>query len=173
MSELIKPTPQQVLDLELSDNDSGEETVRGYLVALLAGVWAEDEGFNGKRPFGNSGWKGDFDAAFIAAGWVAGSLDHDGYVEESDTERVDALVRSAIAELAKPTAAPSLDETRVAALNCAVVLRKDSFRPADDLDFGGAVVRDAAVFAAFLATGDTPAPVAGSQETTGATDGAA
>lgn len=76
------PTPRQVLDLPLPDNDSGADTVRGYLVALLAAVWDEGEGFSGKRPFGNSGWHGDFDQAFIKAGLVPGQLDEDGWVDE-------------------------------------------------------------------------------------------
>ncbi|GAA2346775.1 hypothetical protein [Dactylosporangium salmoneum] len=95
------PTPQQILNLRLDpDNDSGADTVRGYLVALLAAIWHDGEGFSGKRPFGNSGWQGDFDKAFIEAGWVAGQLDEDGYVDEVDGEAVDRLVRQAIKALA-------------------------------------------------------------------------
>ena len=94
-----EPTGRQVLALELGDNDSGESTVRGYLVKLLADVWKHGECFNGKRPFGNSGWQGDFDKAFIEAGWVDGLLDEDGWVERVDSDRVDALVRSAIKAL--------------------------------------------------------------------------
>lgn len=93
------PTGQQVLDLALGENDSGARTVRGYLVALVERVWTDGECFGGKRPFGNSGWQGDFDKAFIEAGWVNGRLDEDGWVEEVDNAGTDALVRSAIASL--------------------------------------------------------------------------
>lgn len=93
------PTGREVLDLTLDDNDSGETTVRGYLIKLLAMVWEDGEGFNGKRPFGNSGWQSDFDKAFIKAGWVTGRLDEDGWVDEVDDEQVDALIASAIATL--------------------------------------------------------------------------
>jgi hypothetical protein len=37
------------------DSDAGDNiTVRDYLFKILMMVW--DEGFDGKRPFGNSGW---------------------------------------------------------------------------------------------------------------------
>lgn len=55
-------------------------TIREYLCALLTKLWAEGEGFNGKYPFGNSGWEYDLYAALIGAGAVEGSLDEDGRV---------------------------------------------------------------------------------------------
>lgn len=97
------PTGRDVLDLALSDNDSGEHTVRGYLIRLLAMVWEDGEGFNGKRPFGNSGWQGDFGEAFIKAGWVSGALDEDGWVDDVDDQAVNALIHSAIRALAGGT----------------------------------------------------------------------
>lgn len=98
------PTGREVLDLALPDNDSGEATVRGYLIKLLTMVWDDGEGFNGKRPFGNSGWQGDFDKAFIEAGWVTGKLDEDGWVDDVDDQAVNALIHSAIRVLAgEPT----------------------------------------------------------------------
>lgn len=99
MTDLIKPTPQQVLDLELPENDANAPTVRAYLGTLLMNVWIDGEGFNGKRPFGNSGWQGDFDRAFIRAGWVDGTLDEDGYVDSIEDEQVDRLMRDAIKSL--------------------------------------------------------------------------
>lgn len=80
----------------LPGNDAGAATVRDYLVALLAMVWEEEEGFSGKRPFGNSGWKADFDAALVRAGLVAGEFDADGCLETCDDELVDELVVEAI-----------------------------------------------------------------------------
>lgn len=97
---MTDPTPAEILALPLGPNDSGKDTVRGYLVALVAEVWREEQCFSGKRPFGNSGWKGDFDKAFITAGWVTGNLDEDGWVEIADDDAVDRLVRSAIQGLA-------------------------------------------------------------------------
>lgn len=96
---MTTPTGHEVLDLVLPPNDSGATTVRGYLIRLLGELWEHGEGFCGKRPFGNSGWQGDFDAAFIAAGWVTGALDEHGSVENVDDAAVEKLVRSAIEAL--------------------------------------------------------------------------
>lgn len=52
----------------MAPNDAYAATVREYLVALLAAVWDEGEGFDGKRPFGNSGWEGEVLEALDAAG---------------------------------------------------------------------------------------------------------
>ncbi len=52
-------TPAEVLALPMGPNDAKAVTVRDYFVSLLAKVWEEGEGFNGKRPFGNSGWHWD------------------------------------------------------------------------------------------------------------------
>jgi hypothetical protein len=57
-----------ILDLEMPENDAGAKTVRQYLVALARQVWFEDEGFSGKRPFGNSGWSHELTNAVVAAG---------------------------------------------------------------------------------------------------------
>jgi len=96
---MTRPTPQQVLDLPLLDNDSGASTVRGYLVALLAELWREEERFSGKRPFGNSSWQYDVYLPMIRAGWVEGALDEDGYVDRCDTKAADALIVAAIEAL--------------------------------------------------------------------------
>lgn len=93
---------RRVLDLPMPDgNDAEAATVRDYLTKLLTLVWTENECFNGKRPFGNSGWDGDFDLALIGAGLVEGAIDEDGYVEEVDSEAVNRLVLAAIAELGR------------------------------------------------------------------------
>jgi len=95
----MTPTPQQVLDLELPDNDSGASTVRGYLVALLALLWEHQEGFGGKRPFGNSGWQYDLYVPLMKAGFITGKLDEDGYAEEMDNAAGDRLIMAAIQHL--------------------------------------------------------------------------
>jgi hypothetical protein len=99
------PTPQQVLDLPLPQNDSGAGSVRGYLVALLTEVWTEGEGFSGKRPFGNSGWQSDFYVPMIRAGIIAGEIDEDGYLDSLTSEaedQADALILAAIKALGEP-----------------------------------------------------------------------
>ena len=60
-----------VLDLPLAeDNDAGAKTVREYLELLLLGVWHEGEGFDGKRPFGNSCWESDLTEPLVEAGYA-------------------------------------------------------------------------------------------------------
>lgn len=75
----------------LPDNDAEAATVRDYLKALLTTLLTEQEGFSGKRPFGNSGWMGDLEIALIRAGLVEGKLDEDGYIEDCDS--ADALTK--------------------------------------------------------------------------------
>lgn len=84
-----KTSPGAVLNLPLPPNDSGADTVRGYLIALLLAVWTEGEGFSGKCPFGNSGWEADILVALVRAGVIEGTLDSDGYLEvlSRDEER--------------------------------------------------------------------------------------
>lgn len=93
-------TPQQLLDLPLPENDSGASTVRGYLVALLAELWREEDGFSGKRPFGNSGWPYDIYVPMVRAGIVEGQIDEDGYVERLDVPAADEFILAAIQSLA-------------------------------------------------------------------------
>lgn len=56
---------QAVLNCPLEENDSGADTVKGYLKALLFTLWDEGEGFSGKRPFGNSAWEYDLTDALV------------------------------------------------------------------------------------------------------------
>ena len=76
------PTGKTLGDaLEISfDSDAGDAmTVRQYLHALLRAVWEDQEGFSGKRPFGNSGWEHDLYGPLAKAGFVdLGPLDEDG-----------------------------------------------------------------------------------------------
>jgi hypothetical protein len=100
--EFTQDQIRQVLDLDLGPNDSGERTVRGYLLRLLRDVWTEGEGFDGKRPFGNSSWDYDIKVPMLKAGLVSGRLDSDGYVEQLDDAAADALILAAIAALDAP-----------------------------------------------------------------------
>jgi len=87
---------KEILALPMGENDAKAATVRDYLLALLRRVWSEQEGFSGKRPFRNSGWHLDLHAALIRAEVIAGAIDGDGYVSESDDKQADAAIRSAI-----------------------------------------------------------------------------
>ena len=67
------------------DSDAGNGlTVREYLKKLLLTVWVEEEGFSGKRPFGNSGWKYELYKPLVKSGHLEGSFDEDGYLEDLD-----------------------------------------------------------------------------------------
>lgn len=94
-----EPTPQQVLDLSLPDNDSGAHTIRGYLIALLRALWRDAEGFSSKRPFGNSDWPYEVYGPLVRAGLVSGRFDEDGYLEHVDIEAADELMDRAIRAL--------------------------------------------------------------------------
>ena len=89
---------QRVLDAPMGENDADAATVRDYMVLLVAGVWRWDEEFNGKRPFGNSGWKYEVYRALAEAGLIAGEKDEDGDMDVPDEERRkgDQLVADAI-----------------------------------------------------------------------------
>ncbi len=72
------------------EGDNGPVTLREYFHALLSTLWHEEEGFSGKRPFGNSGWQGDVYRPLAKAGYVTG--DEDGYVAYGEDRRVAARV---------------------------------------------------------------------------------
>lgn len=80
-------------------NDAGATSIGDYLHRLLADVWAKEDEFNGKRPFGNSGWKYEVYAALAHAGLIEGTFDEYGYLDTVDSDAADELVRSAIAGL--------------------------------------------------------------------------
>ena len=90
-------SPDPVLELELEEgNDAGVNTIREYLTALLQDVWKYGEGFDGKRPFGNSGWEYDLYIPLVKAGLVKGKLDEDGCIEDVDNSKADRVIKKAI-----------------------------------------------------------------------------
>jgi hypothetical protein len=87
-----------------SNNDAEAATVRDYLIALLAGVWSQGEGFSGKRPFGNSGWEYDLYTALGAADLIPITFDEEGFIDElTDDARAkgDRLIAAAIQALGR------------------------------------------------------------------------
>ena len=85
----MSPSPLTALTTPMTlfiGSDEHTMTLRQYLIELLSKVWEEAEGFNGKRPWGDSGWQGDVEVALIRAGILKGTLDEDGYLEESDPD---------------------------------------------------------------------------------------
>lgn len=106
---ITTPTPRQVLDLPLGENDADAATVRGFLVALTRKVWEEQEGFDGKRPWGDSAWDQPVRAALVRAGYVAGGLDAYDGVDWLDRGRAAALMDAALGELGR---VPDADAAR-------------------------------------------------------------
>jgi hypothetical protein len=93
------PAPQQILNLALEDNDARAATIRDYLKKLLSELWTEEEGFSGKRPFGNSDWQNEIYLALANEGWIHAKFDRDGYLEDIDEVTGNRLILSAIEAL--------------------------------------------------------------------------
>jgi hypothetical protein len=94
------PTGAEILAVPMGDNDAGATTVGDYLAKLLLDVWREGEGFDGKRPFGNSGWECELYVALARGGVIPDALDEDGYwngTYEEET-RANELIARAITE---------------------------------------------------------------------------
>lgn len=64
-------TTAEILAMPMAPgNDADAEDIRDYLTTLLGAVWRDREAFNGKRPFGNSGWQYEIYDALARAGVV-------------------------------------------------------------------------------------------------------
>ena len=62
-----------ILDIEMQSNDARASTIGEYFRKLAIKVWLLNEGFSGKRPFGNSGWEMEIYIALAAAGVIEGT----------------------------------------------------------------------------------------------------
>ncbi len=89
-------TPTEILALPMGKNDAEAATVRDYLKALVRRIWEEGEGFSGKRPFGNSGWRCELELALVKAGAIEGKIDVDGYLDDADGAACDRAINDAI-----------------------------------------------------------------------------
>jgi hypothetical protein len=98
---MVKLTGLEVLELPMNpdDNDADASTIREYLKTLLSTLWAEGEGFSGKRPLGNSGWDYDLYKPLIQAKAIDGQLDEDNYIQECDDNAGFKLIAAAIEAL--------------------------------------------------------------------------
>ncbi|MFA6199290.1 MAG: hypothetical protein WC679_02625 [Bacteroidales bacterium] len=82
------------------DLNGDKITLNDYLKELLLGVWNEREGFNGKRPFGNSGWEHDIYKALIENSIIDGELDDEnGYVESINEDEADKIINDLIQDI--------------------------------------------------------------------------
>ena len=83
----------EILRIQLKNSDFDEDlTIGGYFEKLLSELWAEGEGFSGKRPFGNSGWEHDLYTPLVREGVIRGDIDEDGNLEDFDIKQADVLV---------------------------------------------------------------------------------
>ncbi len=98
-----KEIGEQVLALPMQENDADAKTIGEYLVKLLKTLWANGEGFSGKRPFGNSGWDYELYYPLVKARFVRGTVDGDfSYnIENCDKKAADKLINKAIDSLLK------------------------------------------------------------------------
>lgn len=88
-----------ILSLPMDENDAEAETVKDYLTDLLWSLWAQGEGFSGKRPFGNSGWEHDLYRPLVRASMIAGEIDEYGDIHSIDKETGNSAIFAAIAAL--------------------------------------------------------------------------
>lgn len=93
-------TGEQILAVPMvpERNDAGADSVRDYLVNLLRVLWAQQSGFSGKRPFGNSSWEYDLYEALAKGGYPVATFDQYGDID-SISPWADRLIARAIRAL--------------------------------------------------------------------------
>lgn len=74
-------TPQKILALPMIENDANAKTVADYLFQLAEHMWIQEDGADGKRPFGNSGWQHEVFASLVKGGAIPGEWDEDEWEE--------------------------------------------------------------------------------------------
>lgn len=84
-------TWEEVMDLAVNC-ELGEVPIREYLKRLLTDLWRKEESFNGKRPFGNSGWQLDVYAALARGGVISGTFDENGYLDDVDEKAGEEMI---------------------------------------------------------------------------------
>lgn len=90
---------QIILETPMPENEAGARNIREYLITLAYTVWNEEEGFSGKRPFGNSGWKYEIAHALAYAYLIPSKCDEDGNVVEVEWEHVERAIKEAFSVL--------------------------------------------------------------------------
>ncbi len=80
----------------ISDIAQCEITIRDYLAELLFRLWSEQESFSGKRPFGNSGWQLDLYTPLAGAGFISGTIDEEGYLNDYNLSEAREFVEQLI-----------------------------------------------------------------------------
>lgn len=79
------------------DSDAGEGiTIRDYLARVLLKFWDEGEGFNSKRPYGNSDWAWRLYEALVQGKFISGTLDSDGRIDTFNKNEANQFVEDLI-----------------------------------------------------------------------------
>lgn len=82
------------LDIEIYSNDLDQQiTLREYFKKLLIQLWIDEECFDGKRPFGNSGWQYDVYSALISKGIIDGKFNEDGLFVWDDVHAQQFIIK--------------------------------------------------------------------------------
>ena len=93
---------ESILDLKFFSEDLEKTlSIREYFIDLLTTLWEEEDGFSGKRPSGNSGWKYEVYTCLVKHEIVKGRLGEDGYLEEIDEPKAKKVVLEMIKMLGK------------------------------------------------------------------------
>lgn len=88
----------RLLDIPVEFDYFGKKrclSLREYLRLMLSELWQRHSDFDGKRPYGFSGWKFDVYKAMILGGFLEGTLDADGFVQtlsKEDREQADIMI---------------------------------------------------------------------------------
>lgn len=97
--EVDVASAEAVLNTPMQENDAEAATVREYLRTLLSTLWREEEDFDGKRPFGNSGWKGEVTLALVKADLIDGGINSEGLLDWAEYDDADGLITDCIDHL--------------------------------------------------------------------------
>lgn len=97
----MKYTPEQIEHakaLTFYSNDLYQEiTIGEWMKRMLLTLFHEEEGFSGKRPFGNSSWKHDAQIALVRIGLVDGDIDREeGWLNDINDEQCETLFNDII-----------------------------------------------------------------------------
>lgn len=89
-----------ILKVPMKENDANAETIGHYLKTLLIAVLEEQEGFSGKRPFGNSGWFRDLVEPLVLAKKIEGRYDEEfDSIDDFNEDEAVAVLIEAIEDL--------------------------------------------------------------------------
>lgn len=88
--------PEEVLELPMGNDSTSADTIKEYLILLLATLWDVGESFSGKKPFGDSGWEYELYEALANAGLIDAVRDEDGYFESVDDVKAHRIIAEAI-----------------------------------------------------------------------------